>query len=42
MIISQLITLGIPQQNGVAERKNKILLDIVRPMFSYSSLPVSF
>ena len=31
---------GEPQQNGVAERHNHTLLDMVRSMLSYSSLPV--
>ena len=33
---------GTLQQNGVAERKNRTLLDMVRYMLSYSSLPISF
>ena len=41
-IISQLTTLGAPQQNGVAERRNMTLLDMVRSMMSYSTLPISF
>ena len=41
-ILSQLTALGIPQQNGVAERRNRTLLDMVRSMMSYSSLPISF
>ena len=40
--ISQLTTPGTPQQNGVAERRNKTLLDMVRSMMSYSTLPISF
>ena len=31
-IISQLTTLGTPQQNGVVERRNRNLLDMVRSM----------
>ena len=31
---------GEPQQNGVAEHRNRTLLDMVRSMLSYSSLPV--
>ena len=31
---------GEPQQNGVAERRNRTLMDMVRSMLSYSSLPV--
>ena len=38
-IVSQLIVLGTPQQNGVAERRNRTLLNMVRSMMSYSSLP---
>jgi hypothetical protein len=32
---------GDPQQNGVAERRNRTLMDMVRCMLSYSMLPVS-
>ncbi|RVX12712.1 Retrovirus-related Pol polyprotein from transposon TNT 1-94 [Vitis vinifera] len=41
-ILSQLTALGTPQQNGVAERRNRTLLDMMRSMMSYSSLPTSF
>ena len=41
-IVSQLSAPGTPQQNGVAERRNRTLLDMVRLMLSYSSLPISF
>ena len=41
-IVSQLSALGTPQQNGVAKRRNRTLLDMVRSMLSYSSLPISF
>ncbi|KAH9725006.1 Integrase catalytic domain-containing protein [Citrus sinensis] len=41
-IVSQLTAPGTPQQNGVAERRNRTLLDMVRSMLSYSSLPISF
>ena len=41
-ILSQLTAPGTPQQNGVAERRNRTLLDMVRSMLSYSSLPISF
>ena len=41
-IVSQLTAPGTPQQNGVAERRNRTLLDMVRSMMSYSSLPPSF
>ncbi|KAK4382476.1 hypothetical protein Sango_2867100 [Sesamum angolense] len=33
---------GTPQLNGVAERRNQTLLDIVRPMMSFTELPLSF
>jgi hypothetical protein len=32
---------GDPQQNGVAERCNRTLMDMVRSMLSYSMLPIS-
>ena len=32
---------GTPQQNGVSERRNRTLLDMVRNMFSNASLPIS-
>jgi hypothetical protein len=32
---------GDPQQNGVAERCNRTLMDMVRSMISYSTLPIS-
>ena len=41
-IISQLSAPGTPQQNGVAERRNRTLLDMVRSMLSFSTLPISF
>ena len=41
-ITSQLATPGQPQQNGVAERRNRTLLEMVTSMMSYTSLPVSF
>ena len=41
-IISQLTTPGTPQQNGVAKRRNRTFLDMVRSMISYSTLPISF
>ena len=40
-IESQLSAPGNPQQNGVAERINRTLLDMVRSMISYSSLSTS-
>ncbi|KAH9769280.1 Integrase catalytic domain-containing protein [Citrus sinensis] len=42
VIISQLTAPRTPQQNGVAERRNITVLDMVRYMLSYSSLPISF
>lgn len=33
---------GIAQQNGVIERRNITLLEMVRSMMSYSNLPISF
>ena len=41
-IVSQLTEPGTPQQNGVAERRNRTMRDMVRSMMSYSSLPLSF
>ena len=41
-ILSQLTTPETPQQNGVSERRNKTLLDMVKSMLIYSSLPLSF
>jgi hypothetical protein len=32
---------GDPQQNGVAERCNRTLMNMVRSMLSYSTLPIS-
>jgi len=32
---------GIPQHNGVSERRNRTLMDMVRSMLSNSCLPVS-
>jgi hypothetical protein len=33
--------LGNPQQNGVAKRCNRTLMDMVRSMLSYFTLPIS-
>ncbi|KAL0361400.1 UNVERIFIED_CONTAM: Retrovirus-related Pol polyprotein from transposon TNT 1-94 [Sesamum radiatum] len=41
-ILSQWTPPGTPQLNGVAERRNRTLLDIVRPMMSFTELPPSF
>ena len=35
------IAVGTPQQNGVTERRNRTLMEIVRSMMSYSSVPIS-
>ena len=40
-IVAQYSTPGEPQQNGVAERRNRTLLDMVRSMMSYSTLPIN-
>ena len=40
-IVAQYSTPDEPQQNGVAERRNRTLMDMVRRMISYSSLPIS-
>jgi transposase InsO family protein len=39
-IVVQYSTPGEPQHNGVAERRNPTLMDMVRSMLSYSTLPV--
>ena len=41
-ILSQFSAPGTPQQNGVVERRNRTLLDMVRSMMSLSTLPLSF
>ncbi|KAK8512071.1 hypothetical protein V6N12_018552 [Hibiscus sabdariffa] len=41
-IVSQLAPPGTPQWNGVSERRNRTLLDMVRSMMSHSDLPISF
>ena len=41
-IVSHLTVPGMPQQNSVAERRNRTTLDMVRSMMSHSSLPLSF
>ncbi|KAD5802565.1 hypothetical protein E3N88_13925 [Mikania micrantha] len=41
-IISQLSPPGTPQHNGVSERRNRTLLDMVRSMMARSTLPLSF
>ena len=39
-ILPQLSVPRMPQKNGVAERRNWILLDITRSMMSYLELPL--
>ena len=41
-IVSQLTPPGTPQRNGVTERRNCTLFDMVRSMMSFTDLPVSF
>ncbi|WCJ31560.1 Transposon Ty2-LR1 Gag-Pol polyprotein [Euphorbia peplus] len=41
-IVSQLTPPGTPQWNGVSERRNRTLLDMVRSMMSQANLPISF
>src|SRR3954469_24962794 len=41
-IVSQLTPAGTLQQNGVSERLNRTLLDMVRSMMSLTDLPLSF
>ena len=41
-IVSQLTPPGTPQRNGVSERRNRTLLDMVRSMTSLTELPLSF
>ena len=40
-IYAQYTIPGTPQQNGVAERRNRTLIDMVRSMMNNSSVPVS-
>lgn len=41
-IVSQRTPPGTPQMNGVSERRNRTLLDMVRSMMSLVDLPISF
>ena len=41
-IVLQLTPPGTPQRNGVSERHNHTLLDMVRSMMSLTDLPLSF
>jgi hypothetical protein len=38
--VAQYSTPDEPQQNGVTERRNRILMDMIRSMLSYSNLPI--
>jgi hypothetical protein len=40
-IVAQYSTPSEPQHNGIAERRNRTLMDMVRSMISYSDLPLS-
>jgi transposase InsO family protein len=40
-IVVQYSMSGDPQQNEVAERRNRTLMNMVRSMISYSTLPIS-
>ena len=40
-IVPQYTMLGTPNMNGVAERRNRTLKDMVRSMISHSTLPTS-
>jgi hypothetical protein len=39
-IVAQYSTPDEPQQNGVTKSRNRMLMDMVRSMLSYSSLPL--
>ena len=41
-IVSQLTSPRTPQRNGVSERHNRTLLDMVRSMMSLTDLPLLF
>jgi hypothetical protein len=41
-IVPQLAPSGMPQLNGVSERRNRTLLDMVSSMMSQTDLPLSF
>ncbi|KAL0295756.1 UNVERIFIED_CONTAM: Retrovirus-related Pol polyprotein from transposon TNT 1-94 [Sesamum calycinum] len=41
-IVSQWTPPGTPQLNGMAERRNRTLLDMIRSMMSFTKLPLSF
>ncbi|KAL0405754.1 UNVERIFIED_CONTAM: hypothetical protein Slati_3889300 [Sesamum latifolium] len=41
-ILSQWTPPGIPQLNGVSEKRNRTLLDMIRSIMSFTKLPLSF
>ena len=41
-IVRQLTIPYTPQQNGVAERRNRTILDMIRSMMAQANLPISF
>ena len=41
-IARQLTMPYTPQQNGVVERRNRTLLEMVRPMMAQANLPISY
>src|SRR6266699_1755735 len=41
-IVPQLTPAGTPQRNGVSERRNRTLLDMVQSMMALTDLPLSF
>ena len=41
-IVQQITPPGTPQHNGVSERRNRTLLDMVRSMMNLTTLPISF
>ena len=41
-IVSQLTPPRTPQRNGVSERRNRTLLDMVQSMMSFTDLPLLF
>ena len=41
-IVRQLTIPRTPQQNGVAERRNRTLLEMIRSMMAQANLPISY